>query len=296
MLRRLLIGLCCLLLAGCVGQAQRPTGSESSPSVESPKQAEVPIRTPAEERPAAPSAGKKGPQPAVQPDLKTRYKGALSHLLAKRYEQAEASLAQLVREKENSGTLRLAHAFALWGLGKRTEAAAECQQAADRQTPGAAECLTELQGDLPVLPAGEEQLGDYSWDAHRGYRWTGPARSDHAEFVRVSPPTVCAYKRTDGFWVFNYSCGANGRVFQWSFDPPFAGKSPLGIGLGTPLAEVERAWGKGLEQPEGLCWYTSAIRVCVQPSDDQRSVGRILVQRRGLAYLVPTLYYKGPPL
>lgn len=225
-----------------------------------------------------------------------RYKTALSDLRAKRYEKAEASLAQLLAEKGNSGTLHLAYALALLGNGKRELALEQCLEAADRKAPGAEECVTDLRTDLPALPAGEESLGQYTWDGRRGYNWTGATRSDHAEFVRVSPPTVCAYKQVDGFWVFTYTCGGDGRVFQWSFDPPFAGKSPMGIGLGTPLAELKERWGDGLRQGAGLCWYGHTLRLCAQPSEDGQSVGRILVSRRGVPHLVNALYYLGDPL
>lgn len=282
MRRWIIAGLCALLLAGCAGETQRPV---PAPSGESAK-------------PSQTTAGGSGPgtRPAVQPDLATRYRGALGDLLAKRYEKAEESLAQLLKEKGNSGPLHLAYALALLGNGKRDEALAQCQEAADRKAPGAETCLTDLRQDLPALPKGEENLGQYQWDGKKGYRWTGPARTTQAEFVRVSPPTVCAYKQVDGFWAFNYTCGGDGRVFQWSFDPPFTGKSPAGIGLGTPLIELERKWGKGHKQPEGECWYAESLRLCAQPSDDQQSVRRILVNRRGLAHLVPALYYLGGPL
>ncbi|HLO01665.1 MAG TPA: hypothetical protein VK191_00920 [Symbiobacteriaceae bacterium] len=285
MRRRITFGLCALLLAGCAGGAQRPAEPALSPPVESAKA--VP-----------PAAGGTGvdTRTAALPDPATRYKGALGDLMAKRYAKAEESLAQLLGEKGTSGRVHLAYALALLGNGKREAALAACQQAADRKAPGAEACLTDLRADLPALPAGEENLGAYKWDGPRGYRWTGPARSGQAEFVRVSPPTVCAYKQVDGFWVFNYTCGGDGRVFQWSFDAPFAGKSPSGIGLGTSLVDLEARWGKGLQQPEGLCWYASTLRLCAQPSDDQQSVRRILVNRRGLPHLVPALYYLGAPL
>lgn len=278
MRRWILIGLCALLLVGCGGQAQRPA---------------VPAQAPSRE--VGGGAGY-GVRPAVQPDLVTLYKGALSDLMAKRYVKAEERLAKLLELKGNSGTLHLAYALALLGNGKRDEALAECLEAAERKARDAETCVNDLREDLPALPAGEENLGQYTWDGGRGYRWNGPTRSSQAEFVRVSPPTVCAYKQRDGFWVYNYTCGGDGRVFQWSFDAPFAGKSPAGIGLGTSLATVEQRWGKGLPQAEGRCWYTQTLRLCVQPSDDEQSVRRILVNRRGLHHLVPALYYLGGPL
>lgn len=282
MRRWIITGLCVLLLAGCTGQTERPV---SAPSSDSPKPAQTTV-----------GGGEHGVRPAVQPDLTSRYRGALGDLLAKRYDKAEESLAQLLKEKGNSGPLHLAYALALLGNGKREAALAHCQEAADRRAPGAEDCLVDLRQDLPALPTGEEHLGQYQWDGRRGYRWDGESRSAKAEFVRVSPPSVCAYKQADGFWVYNYTCGGDGRVFQWSFDPPFEGKSPSGIGLGTSLTELEKKWGKGLERPEGLCWYADSLRLCVQPSEGRQSVQRIVVNRRGLPYLVPALFYRGGSL
>lgn len=278
MARRMIIGLLALLLAGCATVAEPPVESALPP---------------------APQVDPK-PQPVDLPEPKTadlalvsRYRGALADLRAKRYAEAESTLAQLLSERPESGLYHLAHGVALLGLEQREAAAAACQAAAERQMPGAEGCLTDLRSDLPSLPAGEENLGEYQWDAHRGYRWHGPNRTAKAEFIRVSPPTICAYRQVDGFWSYNYTCGGDGRVFQWAFEPPFAGRSPGGVGLDTPLTEVEARWGKGLTQPEGSCYYATSLRLCLQPTQDQQRVGRILITRRGLAHFVPALYYRG---
>lgn len=220
---------------------------------------------------------------ALKPDLASaQYHLGLALVASGQAEEALSVLAPLAKAYPEAGQYQTALGITYIGLKRFGEAAEACRrgQSLISSSVGATSCLTELGADFPPLPEGEWNFGLYQWQGD-GYRYTGPERTEEPEFIRIHPNEYCGWRYADGFALNFHGCGRPGdQIYAWSFQAPFAGKSPMGIGIGSTYDEVVQAWGQGAAVGRQDCYAGEGWTLCFSnlETDQVTHIGLSLIE------------------
>lgn len=208
---------------------------------------------------------------ALKPDWAfAQYNLGAALLADGQYPEAVEPLRRSAEQQPERPEPLAALGLALLGAGKAEEAIQACLKAdaMDVEYVLGARCLELARHGFKRLPDSEAAIGHRRYEPGRGFVWTGPAELDpKAEFSRVSPPWYCSWVESDGFRTSYFDCRWMEYRTGWSAQKEEAGKTPAGIGVGSPWNAVIQSYGDTYRDRSGLHYAVADLDMTIHGSE-----------------------------
>jgi tetratricopeptide (TPR) repeat protein len=194
-----------------------------------------------------------------------QYNLGLALLANLQYAEAAGPLSLSAAQQPDRPEPLTALGLAQLGLGQKDQALASCRKAAQVKPDyaPATSCLIELGDGVKRLADTEAAIGQYRYQPGKGFVWTGqPDANGKAEFVRISPPWTCSWQYPDGFRAIFLDCRGDGWTYSWgTMDPGL--KTPAGIGVGSPWADVIKAYGASVQDKQAIHYQVADLKLTI---------------------------------
>lgn len=215
----------------------------------------------------------------------TLYNLGLAHLANAQYAEAVAPLTESAKVQGSRPEPWTALGLAYLGTGAREKALSACEQAGDY--PLAQQCLRLAGKGLTRLPEAEAAVGAYKYAPGTGFT---PQPGMQSQQQRISPPVTCGNQYPDGLRELQLGCRGDVWTYTWSFTMPQAGSTPKGIRVGSPWAEVLKAYGDTTHRDaRGLHYAVADVIMVIEGADHQTEVTAISFDRTHPYWLIGAL-------